>query len=58
MCHGWRIFNRGGGPHPTLRVAAGLVLEVEWDFRDQKGRLQEEVEYPKFHCELNFAERY
>jgi hypothetical protein len=36
------------------------------DFQDQKGRLQEEVEnlghrilfYIKFHCELNFIERY
>lgn len=36
------------------------------DFQGQRGRLQEEVEatgklvifYPKFHCELNFIERY
>ena len=36
------------------------------DFAEQKGRLQEEVEaaghsvifYPKFHCELNFIERF
>jgi len=45
---------------------ARRVLGAEKDFRDQKGRLQEEVEklghrvlfYPKFHCELNFIERY
>ena len=42
------------------------ILEAERDFKDQKGRLQEEVEalghrvlfYSKFHCELNFIERY
>ena len=42
------------------------ILEAERDFKDQKGRLQEEVEalghrvlfYAKFHCELNFIERY
>jgi hypothetical protein len=36
------------------------------DFIGQKGRLQEELEaanqtvmfYPKFHCELNFIERF
>ena len=41
-------------------------VETERGFQDQKGRLQEEVEalghrvlfYPKFHCELNFIERY
>jgi hypothetical protein len=35
---------------------------IQKDFRQQKGRLQEEVEaacqevifYPRFHCELNF----
>ena len=42
------------------------VLEAEKDFRNQRGRPQEEVEnlghrvlfYPKFHCELNWIERY
>ncbi|RPA99439.1 hypothetical protein L873DRAFT_1835395 [Choiromyces venosus 120613-1] len=42
------------------------VLGRERDFREQKGRLQEELEaagqtvifYPKFHCELNFIERF
>ena len=36
------------------------------DFQGQRGRLQEKVKatgnlvifYPKFHCELNFIERY
>lgn len=45
---------------------ARSVLAAERDFREQKGRLQEELEshnqliifYPKFHCELNFIERY
>ena len=45
---------------------ARRVLETEGDFQDQKGWLEEEVEalghralfYPKFHCELDFVERY
>lgn len=48
----------GPGSNPEGGCWARRVLEVEWDFRDQKGRLQEEVEYPKFHHELNFVERY
>ena len=51
---------------PEGGCCARRILEAERDFRDQKGRLQEEVEalghrvlfYPKFHCELNFIERY
>ena len=51
----------------TIDLAAILRgAGAERDFRDQKGRLQEEVEapgrrvlsYPKFHCELDFIERY
>ena len=42
------------------------VLAAEQDFKEQKGRLQEELEcrgqpvifYPKFHCELNPIEPY
>ena len=36
------------------------------DFQEQKGRLEEELQaagqpvifYPKFHCELNFIEKF
>jgi hypothetical protein len=42
------------------------ILAAQPDFKAQKGRLQEELEaanqtvmfYPKFHCELNFIERF
>jgi hypothetical protein len=42
------------------------VLAKELDFQAQRGRLAEESEalnqrvifYPKFHCELNFIERF
>ena len=45
---------------------ARAVMSKQPDFQAQRGRLQEEVEatgnlvifYPKFHCELNFIERY
>ena len=45
---------------------ARAVMTNEPDFRDQKGRLEEELEsggqlmifYPKFHCGLNFIEWY
>ena len=45
---------------------ARAVMRKQLDFQAQRGRLQEEVEatghmvifYPKFHCELNFIERY
>ena len=45
---------------------ARALLSAQKDFQEQKGRLQEEVNavgheiifYPKFHCELNFIERY
>ena len=54
------------GCDPEGGCCARRVLEAERDFQDQKGRLQEEVEalghsvlfYPKFHCKLNFIERY
>lgn len=45
---------------------ATTILSQEKDFQEQKGRVQELVEgrahaiifYPKFHCELNFIERF
>jgi hypothetical protein len=58
------------GCSPDSNLSPGCcarrVLAAEQDFQQQKGRLQEELEsrgqlvifYPKFHCELNFIERY
>ena len=59
------IHNRPGC-NPEGGCCACRVLKAERDFWDQKGHLQEEVEvldhhilfYSKFHCELNFIERY
>ena len=50
----------------NTECCARRVLSQQQDFRDQKGHLQEEIEaanhliifYPKFHCELNFIERF
>jgi len=54
------------GCKPEGGCCARTVLSAEPDFQQQKGGLQEELEcrgqlvifYPKFHCELNFIERY
>jgi len=56
------------GCNPTLEggCCATTLLQSQRDFQQQKGHLQEEVEasghrvifYPKFHCELNFIERF
>ena len=56
------------GCDPALNgeCCATALLQSQRDFVEQKGRLQEEVEatghyvifYPKFHCELNFIERF
>lgn len=54
------------GCKPEGGCCARTVLSAEPDFQQQKGCLQEELEcrgqlvifYPKFHCELNFIERY
>ena len=56
------------GCDPALNgnCCARAVMGKQPDFQKQCGRLQEEVEatgnlvifYPKFHCELNFIERY
>ena len=56
------------GCNPSLNgdCCARAVMSKQPDFQGQRGRLREEVEatghlvifYPKFHCELNFIERY
>ena len=53
---------------PSLEghCCATSLLQSQPDFQAQKGQLQEEVEaaghsvifYPKFHCKLNFIERF
>ncbi|RPA99707.1 hypothetical protein L873DRAFT_1767021 [Choiromyces venosus 120613-1] len=59
--------NRSGCDPNILGGCCGrVVLAAERDFLEQNGRLQEELEasgqrvifYPKFHCELNFIERF
>ena len=48
------------------RCCARALMAAQKDFREQKGRLEEELNvvnhltilYPKFHCELNFIERF
>ena len=48
------------------RRCSPKILTAERDFREQKGRLQEEIGarghkvifHPKFHCELNPTEPY
>ena len=54
------------GCRPEGRCCAQKIRAAERDFREQKGRLQGEIEarghkvifYPKFHCELNPIEPY
>ena len=55
------------GCRPGGRCCARKILAAERDFREQQGRLQEEIEarghhqavpFPKFHCELNPTEGY
>ena len=56
------------GCDPALNgeCCATALLQSQRDFQDQRGWLQEEVEaaghsvifYPKFHCEINFIERF
>ena len=60
--------NNRPGCDPSMEggCCARTVLAAEKDFREQKGKLQEELEalhqevifYPKFHCQLNFIERF
>jgi hypothetical protein len=48
------------------KCCSTALLQLQPDFQNQKGWLQEEIEaaghhvifYPNFHCELNFIERY
>lgn len=48
------------------RCCARTLLRNQQDFKEQKGRLETEINershliifYPKFHCELNFIERF
>jgi len=50
----------------VITALAVIQLLKQPDFLAQKGRLKEEVQarnhsvifYPKFHCELNFIERF
>jgi hypothetical protein len=50
----------------SLRLLRSKILSLQQDFKNQKGKLEEEVErrghlvafYPKFHCELNWIEYY
>ena len=56
------------GCDPALNgeCCATALLQSQRDFQEQRGSLQEKVEaaghsvifYPKFHCELNFIERF
>jgi hypothetical protein len=56
----------GCDPGLNGECCATVLLQSQRDFTEQRGRLQEEVEaaghsvifYPKFHCELNFIERF
>lgn len=57
---------QGCTPNLPGGYCARSLHASERDFKAQKGRLQEELEacnqlvilYPKFHCELNFIERF
>jgi hypothetical protein len=56
------------GCNPTMEggCCARAIMAAQRDFQEQKGKLEEEILaynhevifYPKFHCELNFIERY
>jgi hypothetical protein len=62
--HGRPSYQHDFNAQPELkdRCCATTTMAAQKDFREQKGRLQEELEaagqeiifYPKFHCELNF----
>ena len=56
------------GCSPDLEggCCARMLMASQQDFREQRGRLEEELQaagqlvifYPKFHCELNFIEKF
>ena len=56
----------GCDPNLNGECCATALLHSQGDFQEQKGSLQEKIEfaghsvifYPKFHCELNFIERF
>ena len=65
----WRVQKIAEAVNQNWMVILDAVLgrfSQQQDFRDQKGQLQEVIEaanhliifYPKFHCELNFIERF
>jgi hypothetical protein len=63
-------FGRPGCPPleemPEAGCCATKLMSLQRDFKEQKGWLEEALEaehqevifYPKFHCELNFIERF
>jgi hypothetical protein len=56
----------GCPPNTDGGYCARAMMAAQQDFREQKGQLEEELAaanqlcifYPKFHCELNFIERF
>lgn len=56
----------GCDPEKMGNCCAVRLLQSQPDFQNQRGRLEEEINrsghlvifYPKFHCELNFIERF
>jgi hypothetical protein len=56
----------GCPPDSDGGCCARAMLAAQQDFREQKGQLEEElvaanqlcIFYPKFHCEMNFIERF
>jgi hypothetical protein len=59
-------YRNGCNPDIVGGCCARFLMASQRDFQEQRGRLEEELDalnqlvifYPKFHCELNFIERY